>query len=488
MAPSLLQRLQAHRTIGGIPAAELQWVVDHGTVREIEQGALLTARAGVVEGLFVVLSGRLSLHVNRGAGLRKVMEWQGGDVTGLLPYSRLKAPPADVLAEEPTTVLLVAREHFDALVRECPALVAVCVHVMLDRARVFTSSELLDEKMMSLGRLSAGLAHELNNPASAVARNASTLRSALDDLDRATRRFCALGLSDDQCSRVRSVRESADAVAAETAARGGGPATAIEIADRQDAVLDWLDGHALDMAEPEQLVDAGLTTGHLDQLLDAVGDRCIIPVLDHLAAEQAVRRLAIDVETAATRIHTLVAAVKRFTYMDQAMVATPLQVGQGLRDTVTMLGAKARQNGVELRADVAPDLPHVEGFGGELNQIWTNLVDNAIDATPRGGVVSVSARGEGPFVVVRVTDTGTGIPADVQPRIFDPFFTTKGVGEGTGLGLDIARRLVLRHRGDIDVSTGPSGTEFRVRLPVAPPAAAVPAAAGADRIIHISEE
>jgi signal transduction histidine kinase len=383
--------------------------------------------------------------------------------------ARLKAPPADVLAQEPSTVVLLGREHLDAMTRECPELTAVCVHVMVDRARAFTSSDLLAEKMASLGRLAAGLAHELNNPASAVARNASSLESALTDLQRATRAFCALGLPDARCEAVEALRTTAAAASA-----AAGALSPIERADRQDAVEDWLADHASANVDSDRLVDAGWTLDHLHELDALVGPAAVGVALTYLAAEQHVRRLATDVERAASRIHDLVSAVKRFTYMDQAMVTTPTALAPGLADTVTMLGSKARQKDVSLRLDLAADLPTVEALGGELNQVWTNLIDNAIDAVPRGGHVVVSATSTGDAVVVRIADDGPGIPAEIRARVFDPFFTTKDVGSGTGLGLDIARRLVQRHRGTIDFTTGDTGTTFHVSLPTATSPSAMP--------------
>jgi signal transduction histidine kinase len=304
------------------------------------------------------------------------------------------------------------------------------------------------------------MAHELNNPASAVARNASALGAALGQLEQATRAFCALGLSDGQCTQVEALRATvANEARAETR-------TAIEKADRQDAIADWLDAKHVTGIEADRLVDAGWTPPRLDELVHLIGVTHAGVTLTHLAAEQSARQLTRDIERAASRIHDLVSAVKRYTYMDQAQVTAPTALAQGLADTVTMLGSKARENDIEVRLDVDPALPMVDAIGGELNQVWTNLLDNALDALPRGGRVVMSARAEDQSVVVRVADNGPGIPPEIRARVFDPFFTTKGVGHGTGLGLDIARRLVLRHRGTIDFTTGNTGTTFAVSLPV----------------------
>ena len=464
--PALVDRLASHRTIGSIPRPELEWIASRGWLRDLKQGEILTAASGEgVAGMSAILSGRLSIYVNRGAGPRKVTEWIGGDLTGILPYSRVKTPPGDVTAEEPTTLLWVPKEHLEDMKRECPELTAICVHVMLDRARMFTSSDLLDEKMVSLGRLAAGLAHELNNPASAVARNASSLSAQLADLDRATRAFCALGLSNAAWAEI-------EAVQAEAAAASTSDLTPIERADRQDAVGDWLASHAASGVEPDRLVDGGWTVDHLTRVSAVVSKTQIGVTIDYLASAEATRRLAGDIQRAASRVHELVSAIKRFTYMDQAMAATPTSLGPGLSDTITMLASKARHKDVDLRVHVEPDLPQVDAYGGELNQVWTNLIDNALDAVPRGGRVVVSAGRQGESVVVRVSDNGPGVPAEIRARIFDPFFTTKEVGMGTGLGLDIARRIVLKHRGTVELRTDETGTVFEVTLPRAQPAAA----------------
>jgi signal transduction histidine kinase len=450
----LIDALAAHRTLSAVPRPQLEWLAAHGEIRRLHAGDVLTPSTGPVEGLYAVLSGHLSIRVDRGAGPTKVMEWRGGDVTGVLPYSRIKTPPGSVVAEEPTEVVLVPREYIDAMIRECPELTTVLVHVMLDRARVFKSSELLDEKMLSLGRLAAGLAHELNNPASAVARSAHQLSAELAELDLVSKAFCALNLSDQQCAAIIGLRN---------AGAGETRWSPIELTDREDAFADWFARHGVSGVDERAFAESAMTMDELDALSRQVGAN-LSCVVTYVADGMRVRQLATEIEAAASKIHTLVAAVKGFTYMDQNTVATPVAIGQGLADTMTVLRSKARDKQVELVLDVPPHLPLVEGFGAELNQVWANLVDNAIDASPKGRVTLSASAADGK-VIVRVIDTGHGIPPELVGRIFDPFFTTKDVGKGTGLGLDIARRIVQRNNGVIDVTTGPAGTEFRVILP-----------------------
>ena len=454
---SLIDRLVAHRTLAGVPREQLAWLAAVGVERVIEPGEILTPSVGPVRAFYVVLDGYLLIRVDRGAGPRIVMEWHGGDVTGVLPYSRVKAPPGDVVAEERTQILSVDPEHLPHMIRECPELTAVLVHVMLDRARVFKSSELLDEKMASLGRLAAGLAHELNNPASAIARSAKTLVNQLDGLEAATRRYCALSLSESQRRAVSALRDERPVVRA--------TASPLELADRQDAVDEWMSAHQVSGVDAGPLAESGVGTADLDTLNAVIEPQKLEPVLAHVAAGLTVRQLAAEIDTASTRIHSLVSAVKGFTYVNQQATLQPIGIARGLADTITVLKSKAKAKSVDVRLQIPDDLPAVEGYGGELNQVWANLVDNAIDATP-GGHVRIEAQSDDHHVIVRVIDDGPGIPDHLRNRVFEPFFTTKEIGQGTGLGLDIARRIVQRHRGVIDMSTGPTGTEFRVTLPL----------------------
>jgi len=469
---SLIDRLLAHRTVGEVPREQLVWLASVGVEQILEPGEILTASPAPVKAFYVVLEGHLSIRVNRGAGPHVVMEWHGGDVTGILPYSRVKTPPGSVVAEERTTVLAVDPGHLRHMTRECPELTAVLVHVMLDRARVFKSSELLDEKMASLGRLAAGLAHELNNPASAIARSAKTLVERLDALEPATRRFCALSLSETQRRGISSLRDDHSVVHA--------PLSPLELADRRDAMDDWLSAHRVSGVDAGPLIESGLGTADLETLDALVGSEKLEAVIGHVAAGLTVRQIAAEIDAAATRIHALVTAVKGFTYVNQQATLQPIAIGRGLSDTITVLRSKAKEKSVDVRLQVPDDLPAVDGYGGELNQVWANLVDNAIDATP-GGHVRIEAQSADGQVIVRVIDDGPGIPAEIKNRIFDPFFTTKEIGQGTGLGLDIARRIVQRHRGVIDMSTGPDGTEFRVTLPASASPAGAPAAAPGTR-------
>ena len=460
-ARDLIDRLAAHKTLATAPREELAWLASHGSLRLFREGEVVSSKGVPVESFFVVLTGHIAIYIDRGAGRNRAAEWRAGDVTGLLPYSRLVSPPGDAVVQEDTEVFAVPRQHLSAMIRECHEITSILVHKMLDRARLFTSNGLHDEKMVSLGKLSAGLAHELNNPASAIERNAALLEARLDDAELAARTLGASRLTDAQLAAIDTLRASCLTTLV------AGVLSPIQQAEREEAVADWLADHNVDDAIAGPLADTTVTLEALDRLADVVHGPPLGAVLRWAAAGCAVRGLASEIQEAATRIAGLVLAIKGFTHMDQAVVAAPVDVRTSLSNTVAVLKSKARARSIEVAVLVEPALPPVRGFGGELNQIWANLIDNALDAAPDSGRVEVTASRQRDRVVVRIIDNGPGIPAEMRNRMFEPFATTKPVGQGTGLGLDIVRRLVVHNDAEIDVETRPGRTEFRVSLPLA---------------------
>jgi len=454
----LMARLARHRSLGNAPAEEHAWLVAHGTLRKLAAGEVVVRRGEYANSLHVVFTGRHTIHVDRGVGSHKIMEWRAGDVAGVLPYSRGATPPNDIVAEEDTEWLDIAVDHFTEMARACPVVTTTLVHAMLDRARQFNTRDLHDEKLISLGRLAAGLAHELNNPASAAVRSAKLLAENLDSADAAALRVAA-ALSGDQLAAVHSLR---DLCAAPHDAPLLSP---MERADREEAISAWLEAHGASEACAAPLAETALTLDALDELAGRVDGEALDASLRWIAAGCLVRTLASDIRAATSRIYDLVDSVKGFTFMDRAPMPEPVDIRRGIRDALTMLGAKSRAKSVEVSMAFAPDLPRAHAVGAELNQVWMNLLENALDAVPQGGHVAVSASRARDRVVVDITDDGAGIPADIQDQIFDPFFTTKGVGQGTGLGLAIVARVLQQHNGEIELESRPGQTRFRVSLP-----------------------
>jgi len=456
----LVERLAAHRAIGRAPRAELEWLAAHGEFRHAPLGAFVGRKGELMEGMVVMFTGRVEGALDRGTGRRFTLVSEGGEITSLLPYSRARELLFDIVVVEPADILVIRRELFPELIRACPTIVEIGVHVMLERSRVMTSASAADDKMMSMGRLAAGLAHELNNPASAASRSAKQLGAALSTAEHAAEALGALQLSDVRRKRLEDVASGALMPTAT------GVFSAIERADHEEDIADWLDSRGADATLADTLAESGVSRDSLDALADEFDGDDLDVALRWIGAVYSARTLALEVERATTRIHDLVSAVKRFTYMDRAAAPEPTDIAQGINDTVMVLSTKAKAKSIAIRVDLAPKLPKIVANAGELNQVWSNLIENAIDALPENGEIRVIARANDRELSVCVVDNGPGIPIDLQQRIFEPFFTTKPIGQGTGLGLDIALRTVRRFEGLIALDSKPGHTEFRVVLPV----------------------
>jgi signal transduction histidine kinase len=454
----LINRLMTISAFAQIPREELEWLTAHGQLDVKEAGAIIAPKGKRIENLWIVLSGHIAIRVDRGAGLHRVLDWIAGDVAGILPYSRMSGPPGDGYLEQKSEIILIHEKHFPEMIYRCPVFTAHTVHVMLDRARTFNTSELQDEKMISLGRLAAGLAHELNNPASATVRSANLLLELLPKADSAARALGAAVLNDRSMEVIEQTR------AACLAAPAGKLLSPVEQADREDAFAGWLTRHQLDSAYAASLAESEVTLERLDALATKASGEILDAALRWITTGCATHSLAVDIERAAARIYELVAAVKRFTYMDKLSASDSVEIEAGLRDTIRVVASKIKEKGAAITLDVEPGLPRVRANGGALNQVWLNLLDNALDAIPDSGRIDISARRELDRIAVCLVDNGPGIPPDIMPRIFDPFFTTKPPGQGTGLGLDITRRLLRQYHGDISFTSRPGRTEFLVRL------------------------
>jgi signal transduction histidine kinase len=413
--------------------------------------------------MFVILEGQLELHGELGGEI-VAFSMKAGDVTGVLPFSRMTQFKVNGRAATDSRVLRFPAALFPDLVQKMPELAKRLVGLMSDRIRETTRIEQQRDRLAGLGKLSAGLAHELNNPASAAKRATSQLRDVLKKIKNASLELGRRDLTSAQRAEIEKLETS-------FIQHDEPPPDALTISDLEDQVDSLLRSHgqndlwqlAADLARRNIRPEA------LESLFAALDAGTARAALVRIAASVEVAGLLNEIESSVSRISDLVGAIKEYTYMDQAPVQN-VDIVKSLETTLTILNHKLKR-GVAVQRDYQRIPLLVNSFGSELNQVWTNIIDNAIDAMGGRGELRVRTYRDDDCVVVEIGDNGPGISPEVQPHIFEPFFTTKGVGEGTGLGLDTVQRIVKKHRGSIQVTSTPGDTRFQVWLPLAEGAA-----------------
>ncbi len=466
---NLLKTLRQFPAFESVPDEQLQWLIEHAEETTFPQESVIYKPNEAVDYLLLLLDGRIRVDAGSGETGEELVTYEAHSMLGVLPFSRMKQIPNRLVAEKKSQVLRLHRDHLPELIHTCYELTEALVHQMTTRVRDFTKMTQQTEKMASLGRLSAGLAHELNNPVAAVVRSADTLKTHMRATPDAFKAIMHLDLTDEQVDSVNTVffKKLDERV------KTGATLTMLQRSSLEDEVTDWLDDHgvddAVDLAGP--LVEYGFSVDDLDGILEKIGDENLAGVANWLVNNLVTEKLVFDISEASKRISTLVGSIKNYTHMDRGGGKEQVQLGEGIRSTLTLLEHKVRNKHIALTLSIPDDLPTICGWPGELNQVWTNLIDNAIDALPDGGKLDISShldrQSEGlTFVLTKVIDNGPGIPADIQDKIFEPFFTTKGIGKGTGLGLDIVQGVVKHHNGSINVNSQPGRTEFSVCLPV----------------------
>jgi len=436
---------------------DLEWFVSQSGELRTPVGEITVKEGSPAEAMFVILEGELRARREMGPAGSPVYTAHAGDVTGVLPFSRMKTYSVTVRAVLPMRTLAFPASKFPELFQRMPELSRRLVGLLTDRVRNVTRDEQQREKLAALGKLSAGLAHELNNPSAAARRTAAALHDCLERLRSASRNSALraedCGLLAQREDEIRASLKPADYH--DEFAR----------ADRQDAILSWLEGRGVAEAWKlaPLLADANLTDEHLERFAGTAG-AALGPELIRFATLLEMERIASELDNSTARISGLIKAIKEYSFMDQA----PLQevdIKSSLETTLTIMHHKLKR-GITVTREYAPDLPKVMAYGSELNQVWTNLIDNAADAMGDTGKLLVRAVRENEYVLVEIADNGPGIPSEVQSRIFEPFFTTKEVGEGTGLGLDVVHRIVQKMRGLVTVKSVPGDTRFQVRIPM----------------------
>jgi signal transduction histidine kinase len=441
-----------------LPEEQIDWFLSHCQEQILKPGDTYIHAGDAAETMFVIVEGEFQARgeINGEAFAFTV---KAGEVTGLLPFSRMKKTPVTGRAVTNGRLLRFSSSHFPELVQRMPELATRLVGLMSDRIRETTRVEQQRDRLASLGKLSAGLAHELNNPASAAKRAAGQLRQILKKIKDASHELGRHDLTREQKAEIENLETS-------LVQKDEPPPDALAASDMEEQIDSLLRSHGQnDLWQlSADLSRRGVKPAALESLFTNLEPETARAALIRLAASIEVADLLNELESSASRISDLVLAIKEYTYMDQA----PLQnvdVIRSLENTLTILNHKLKK-GVEVKRDYERVPLLVNSFGSELSQVWTNIIDNAVDAMQGRGELRIHVYRDDSCVVVEIGDNGPGIPAEVRAHIFEPFFTTKGVGQGTGLGLDTVQRIVRKHRGNIQVDSQPGNTKLQVWLPL----------------------
>jgi len=442
-----------------LPEDQIVWFLSRAQEVRLKAGDIYARQGDPADSMFVIVEGDFQWRGEFG-GETVIFSSKFGDVTGVLPFSRMKQFAVTGRAVTDGRILRFPTSLFPELIQKMPELVQRLVGLMSDRIRETTRIEQQRDRLAALGKLSAGLAHELNNPASAAKRATGQLREVLKRIKEASHELGRRVLSPAQKSEIEKLESS-------FIQRDEPPPNPLTVSDLEEQIDSLLRSHGQnDLWQlAAELAQRGIKPEALDSLFETLEADTARAALVRIAASVEIAGLLQEIESSTSRISDLVGAIKEYTYMDQAPVQN-VDIVKSLETTLTILNHKLKR-GVAVQRDYQR-LPFlVNSFGSELNQVWTNLIDNAIDAMSGKGELRVRTYRDDGCVVVEIGDNGPGIPPAIKSRIFEPFFTTKGVGEGTGLGLDTVQRIVKKHRGNVQVTSQPGDTRFQVWLPLA---------------------
>ncbi|HLF34667.1 MAG TPA: ATP-binding protein, partial [Cyclobacteriaceae bacterium] len=466
MNPATVDELRSIIALNDLPDEHLQWILDRSDLTEYEEGAMMTRYGEPIDVMWFILEGRFDYYIDMNGQQVLFYTFKNdaatGGVGGVLPYSRLKTSPGYSYSVGKTRCLSLHKKYFHELEQLNPDLIQRLIGFMTERARSFATIQLQHEKVSALGKLAAGIAHELNNPAAAISRISSELVDRLNQNYALTEKLLQYDISADHIQRIRKFVESV------TKSPAGPKVGALQRLEMEDDINAWLEQLNIPANQQvcETLAEAGIRGKDLEQIRANVTGDALMHLFNWLENLLSSQRLLKDLGEASARISVLVGAVKSHVQMDRTNELHLTNLHTDIDNTLTLLGYKLREKNIKVIKNYCQQLPEIPAYVGELNQIWTNLIDNAIYAMNKDGELSIDTVVSGKNVITKITDNGTGIPNEIINRIFDPFFTTKKVGEGTGIGLDLVNRIIKHHHGEIKVNSRPGRTEFEICIPI----------------------
>ena len=467
MAAVTIAELKTVKALSDLPDEHLQWILDHSQYEEYEDGCPILRSGEPTTRMMFILEGTIAFY--KDVNGREVYYFTFGNDTatggvgGLIPYSRMKTSPGTGYAVGKVRGVLLEKEYFPELERLNPDLIQKLIGYMTERARAFATIQLQHEKVNALGKLSAGIAHELNNPASAINRISSELSCRIKLNFELTKKLLSSNIT---AQHIESIRELV--VVKEKNKENKDKLSALQRIEREDTISDWLQANGLEdnREAAETFAEAGFSIDDFESIRSDSEKEVLIPILQWLENIVTSQRVVKDLEEASTRISTLVTAIKSHVHMDRTNDLQPTNIHNDIENTITLLGYKLREKNITLKKNFCKNLIDIPAYIGELNQVWTNLIDNAIYAVDKNGELAIETSCDNKNVKVKIIDSGSGIPKEIISKIFDPFFTTKKMCEGTGIGLDTVNRIVKHHNGEIKVDSVPGRTEFAVCIPV----------------------
>lgn len=465
MNSGTIEQLRKIVALRDVPDEHLHWIMDNSEYTEYEDGTVLSETGKPIDFLWFISEGKGKFYLDVNGKLVYYYTFENntetGGVGGLLPYSRMVNAPGYTYAEGKVKVFMLSKKYFPELEKLNPQLIQRLIGYMTERARSFATLKLQYEKVTALGQIAAGIAHELNNPSAAIARIAAEMSDIMTQNYELTESLLFFKVNPEIVNCILTA-------AARNATEENTKIPLMQKIEREDEIAQWLGQNGIreNLNTSGTLVESGFTRDELQNVFSNINRESLGVVIRWLENFLTIKRIIRDLENSSSRIADLVNAIKSHVRMDRTNDMQSGNIHKDIEDSLTLLGYKLREKNITVKKNFCSNMRDIQAYIAELNQVWTNLIDNAVFSMDNKGTLTIETVCDEHDITVNIIDNGHGIPQENLSRIFDPFFTTKKMGEGTGIGLDLVMRIVKKHKGKIKVNSIPGRTEFTVRIPV----------------------